>query len=222
MGNITDWLMVGITAVYVAATIIICISNRRSAKAARESVEESRKQFEKNVELQRQHNYDSIRPAVSIDYASNDDGTGYSGSITVTNHGLGPAVIRELRFISDGGRDYRNAHGYCPMNDFLAFRLQEENEQMPVQLIFHEYYSKEFRDDSEDRDFLGTGESLPLLRFAAKDRREGDVVARVFHGVRMELVYTDLYGSRDWTTVKRLGYFKPEWYRSAMRSGDTV
>ncbi len=42
---LTDWLMVIITAIYVAATIFICIYNGKSAKAAKEQTEEMIKQF---------------------------------------------------------------------------------------------------------------------------------------------------------------------------------
>ena len=46
MPTITDWLMVGITAVYVIATIFICWANINSAKATREQVAESKRQFD--------------------------------------------------------------------------------------------------------------------------------------------------------------------------------
>lgn len=46
MPTITDWLMVGITAVYVIATIFICSANIRSAKATREQVAEVKRQYE--------------------------------------------------------------------------------------------------------------------------------------------------------------------------------
>ena len=42
----TDWIMIVITAIYVIATILICIFNYRSAKATREQVAESQRQFE--------------------------------------------------------------------------------------------------------------------------------------------------------------------------------
>lgn len=45
---ITDWLMVGITIVYVVATIAICLANIKSAKATREQVAEAKRQFEEN------------------------------------------------------------------------------------------------------------------------------------------------------------------------------
>ena len=46
----TDWLMVIITAVYVVATIAICVENCKSAKASKEQLEESKRQFEVSQE----------------------------------------------------------------------------------------------------------------------------------------------------------------------------
>lgn len=46
MPTITDWLMVIITLVYVVATIFICLANMKSAKATREQLAESKRQFE--------------------------------------------------------------------------------------------------------------------------------------------------------------------------------
>ena len=44
----TDWLMVIITAVYVVATIFRCRANNISAKASKEQLEESKRQFEES------------------------------------------------------------------------------------------------------------------------------------------------------------------------------
>ena len=41
-----DWAMVWITLVYVVATIFICVANLRSAKATREQLAESKRQFD--------------------------------------------------------------------------------------------------------------------------------------------------------------------------------
>lgn len=43
--EIADWLMVVITALYLSATIIICVFNGKSAKAAKEQTEEIKRQF---------------------------------------------------------------------------------------------------------------------------------------------------------------------------------
>lgn len=45
MSSITDWIMVIITAVYVLATIAICIFNYKSAKASQIQVKESIRQY---------------------------------------------------------------------------------------------------------------------------------------------------------------------------------
>jgi len=44
--NISEWILIGITTVYVIATILICIFNYRSAKATREQVLEQKRQFD--------------------------------------------------------------------------------------------------------------------------------------------------------------------------------
>lgn len=46
MPIITDWLMVIITLIYVIATIAICAANIKSAKATRDQLAESKRQFE--------------------------------------------------------------------------------------------------------------------------------------------------------------------------------
>ncbi|SDB56552.1 hypothetical protein SAMN02910317_02947 [Ruminococcaceae bacterium FB2012] len=57
-----DWFMVIITAIYVIATIVICVFNGRSAKAAKEQTKTAKQQIE---EMIRQYN-ESNRPYVSV------------------------------------------------------------------------------------------------------------------------------------------------------------
>ena len=55
---LTDWLMVGITFVYAVVTVLILIANNKSAKIAKEQVDEMQREFEESnrprieVELQ--------------------------------------------------------------------------------------------------------------------------------------------------------------------------
>ena len=55
---ITDWLMVSITFVYAVVTVLILIANNKSAKIAKEQVDEMQREFEESnrprieVELQ--------------------------------------------------------------------------------------------------------------------------------------------------------------------------
>ena len=51
MPTITDWLTVAITFIYVIATIIICVSNKKSADLSREALALSREQFEESSRL---------------------------------------------------------------------------------------------------------------------------------------------------------------------------
>ena len=85
MPAITDWLMVVITAVYVVATIIICIANYKSAKEAHKQTEESIQQFNK-----------SNRPYITCEYILSS--RTYCG-IHICNHGN--QVARNLKINVD-------------------------------------------------------------------------------------------------------------------------
>lgn len=206
MDNITDLLMLIITVVYVIATIFISKQNKKSADAAIEAVKESKRQFDENIKLQNQHNLDAVRPAVSIDFKSNH-GNNFAGTITIMNHGLGPAIIKELKFFKDN-KIYKNENGFCSMQDLLQLRLKEENEQRIVWEIFKNIYTKEFTYKDNDLDYLAVGEKLELLSFSIENTQEANLVERVFKGVFMELTYTDIYHSCEWKNEKNLSYFK--------------
>lgn len=45
MTEIANWSLVGLTAIYVVATIFICLANRRAAAASKEQTDEMRRQF---------------------------------------------------------------------------------------------------------------------------------------------------------------------------------
>ena len=44
--SLSDWIMVGVTIVYVIATVCIFIANNKSAKAAEKQLQQMKKQFE--------------------------------------------------------------------------------------------------------------------------------------------------------------------------------
>jgi len=81
MPSITDWLMVGITFVYVVATIFICVANVKSAKATKAQLAESQKQFK-----------ESNRPYITCEYILTN--RVFCG-IRLCNHGN--QVARNLR-----------------------------------------------------------------------------------------------------------------------------
>lgn len=254
--NITEWLMVIITAVYVWATFQIRKANQESAKVASEAVKESQRQFEenlkesqrqfeenlresqrqfetnleeskrqfevnlnesriqfeKNLRLQEKHNRDSVRPAVMVQFSSVSDGTGLAGKITINNHGLGPAIIKELKF-KKGNNVYENSNKYCTIGYLIEKRMFEENIQHQLEGVFTHQYTKEFRDIDKDRDYLAVNEDLCLLEFATQTFEESEIVGKIFDGVEMELVYTDLYDddTLNWTIIKKLSFFKLNW-----------
>lgn len=207
-----------ITLVYVIATCFIWAANKKSADAAQRStqvaidaLEESKKQFKQNIELQKQHNIDSVRPAVSIHYSSSGNPDAFLGYIKITNHGLGPAIIKGMRFKNDNGKEYNNPNGYCTFFDLVKMRVDEEKLDLQVKKVFVTYYTKEFRNQKDDADFLAVNEDLPLLEFRTINRKDADNVAKIFQGLSVDLIYTDIFNSDEWIVSKRLTYFVHSW-----------
>ena len=240
----TDWLMVIITAIYVVATIFIWLSNKKSADAAQKSVdaanaaleeskrqftqsfelqqksteaaigalEESKNQFKQNIELQKQHNRDSVRPALSVDFSTDSKDGEFFGRVKITNHGLGPAIIKALVFKKDG-KPIVNNNQYCTFLDLVCKRAEKEQLDLQIEKIF-KCYTKEFRNMSYDADFLAVNESLQLLEFCTISYGEASSVGKIFNGVTMELIYTNIYGEEQEHIIKRLSYFQPDWVGS--------
>lgn len=67
----TDWIMIAITAIYVIATILICIFNYRSAKATREQVAESQRQFEETNRAFVTVTFENIRSGLAVLHIQN-------------------------------------------------------------------------------------------------------------------------------------------------------
>lgn len=66
MPSITDWLMVIITLVYVVATIFICVANVKSAKATREQLAESKRQFDEENRAFVTVTFDIVRSGLAV------------------------------------------------------------------------------------------------------------------------------------------------------------
>lgn len=69
--QITDWLMVLITAVYTAATIFICRANIRSAEATREQIAESVRQFNEENRAFVTVNFEIVRGGLAVLHIQN-------------------------------------------------------------------------------------------------------------------------------------------------------
>lgn len=71
MMQITDWLMVLITAVYTIATIFICSANIKSAKATREQIAESVRQFNEDNRAFVTVNFEIVRGGLAVLHIQN-------------------------------------------------------------------------------------------------------------------------------------------------------
>lgn len=103
----TDWLMVIITAVYVVATIIICVFNGKSAKAAKEQTETTKLQID---EMVRQYN-ESNRPFVIVRFDIIR-----SGLMCFVIENIGPVEAKDINikindeFISNLEKEDKESH----------------------------------------------------------------------------------------------------------------
>ena len=101
-----DWAMVIITAIYVGATIIIMVANRSAAKAAKEQLEEMKKEHDENTRIQVMPYLrfqvgdhlpikNKMLPSFTIninEYDGNEDCVADMNAIEVTNIGQGLAT----------------------------------------------------------------------------------------------------------------------------------
>lgn len=115
MPTVTDWLMVGITLVYVVATIAIWFANHKSARATEKQLEESKRQFDETKRLEHMpymqvsfgewitsDERGSYLPNMWLDINRTADNHASSSgmSIDVTNIGLGLAVNLKCQWVS--------------------------------------------------------------------------------------------------------------------------
>ena len=115
MPTITDWLMVGITLVYVIATIAIWFANHKSARATEKQLIESKRQFNETKRLEHMPYMQvsfgewitngergSYLPNMwlNINHTADNHASSSGMSIDVTNIGLGLAVNLKCQWVS--------------------------------------------------------------------------------------------------------------------------
>ena len=147
MPTITDWLMVGITAIYVVATIFISCANIKSVNATRDQLTESKRQYEdkKRLEIMPYFEiivHDDIRDFVeciglTISNSNAENSTVIDRRISIKNIGLG--VAKDFTYT------WCNLDGCYPRNDlgFTAFAPGEEKS------IYFDFYAECNADFSE-------------------------------------------------------------------------
>ena len=101
--TITDWIMVGITAVYVIATIFIFVANIKSANAAKKQLETSKNQFEETKRLECLPCFD-INPEQGasggfqeIDLTTQMGGLIITGGYNISISNIGKGIAKELK-----------------------------------------------------------------------------------------------------------------------------
>lgn len=115
MPTITDWLMVGITLVYVIATIAIWFANHKSARATEKQLIESKRQFDETKHLEHmpymQVSFGELitngergsylpNMWLNINRTADNHASSSGMSIDVTNIGLGLAVNLKCQWVS--------------------------------------------------------------------------------------------------------------------------
>lgn len=118
-------IMVIITAIYVIATILICVYNRKSAEASKKQISESQHQFKENQRLQvmpylqfkieKLPNVEHQSPCIYLDLYSNKDKILESTSyISIKNIGVGIAHHLEITLTTS----YKHNDKF-PANDII-------------------------------------------------------------------------------------------------------
>ena len=106
---ITDWLMFFVTVIYVIATIFIYRANIKSADAAHEQIEESRKQFKETTRLNMMPFFEFEKAVISAHGSSvaplnlvisKGDKTFVSREYIIRNIGLGAAKNIRYKYIN--------------------------------------------------------------------------------------------------------------------------
>lgn len=170
---LTDWLMVVITGIYVAATIAIWLANHKSAKTTEKQLVESKRQFEETKRLEHM-------PYMQVsfgDYITSDKTGSYYPNmllsigrmndsrcsscgkrLTLTNIGLGLAVNLKCKWIAEGS--------YAEYN--LATSLLKQDESNNSTLIVSAGVPKDKPQLAEAKlvicydDFLGNHYEQPI------------------------------------------------------------
>lgn len=88
--SVTDWLMVGITLVYVIATIAIWFANHKSARATEKQLNESKRQFEETKRLE-------YMPCFEMCFDKIEAGSGKSIELTDKQTGITHSLFTKYR-----------------------------------------------------------------------------------------------------------------------------
>ena len=152
----------------------------------------TRKIAKETIKLQIQHNYDEVKPLVSIFFNAGDV------SIVLKNQGLGPAIFTSMKWI-----DKENNEEFDSLNDLIKYKSNIGEFQ---DLIIYHIYTKKFWDVEEDMDLLAPQEELCLFRIEDNEKitREENKAnaAKILRNVEVIITLTNIYRS-DIQTIKK-------------------
>ena len=148
------------------------------------------------LKLQKEQNIDNVRPVLAVHLDANDI------SITITNHGLGPVVLKAMEYI-----DTVNKHQAKTLIELLL--KKHTSFQTQTKLAIKYCYTKPFDGNDLDPDILAPQESLIFIRCEPNDLEpeERNLLYELFRDVTMKIVYTDVYNSKEWILQKDLSWF---------------
>lgn len=156
MPTITDWIMVGITFLYMLFTIGIFIANLRSSESAKSQLEETKKQmeesknqFEKQL-AETKHQYEETKrlealPFLQIDTATRNDSrlsvelslfsgegdrNGYVNDIQFEVKNIGRGTVKDILF------DWQNLKGHKTEKQWFPIRSLTSGDKETVKYTF--------------------------------------------------------------------------------------
>ncbi len=198
MPTVTDWMMVGITAAYVIATIFIYRANIKSANATREQLVESKRQYEdkKRIEIMPYLQFEQTRN--KAEYELNlvlDSGDRLIGEyvLTLRMKNIGNGAAKDIAYFYEWDNREKSAdRGAFPVPALsssenqsirisFAYKLDEKEERIACFLLRYRdlldnYYTQETlfrfrRDINEGMKLIEIDTSSPV--FVSKDNTIG-------------------------------------------------
>ena len=119
--TITDWIMCGLTAIYVVATIFILRANTRSAKAAAKQLEETQRIQEQNVAI-------SLLDHRARVYYQLTEWLEYAGNLTISNRPEKDSLWRFFVMVKEKST-------FVPLSDPILSRCDDKTISVILQRL---------------------------------------------------------------------------------------
>ena len=168
----TDWLMIGITAAYVVATVFICIANFKSARATRDQVEESKREYEETRRLQ-------VMPYLQVSFREG----------LLDEHG-DPQTPYSILTISNGEKDNQ-----VSMVRYITFTNVGQGLNHHTKISWNEINKKEKPRFEKDIVIPPQGKWGTNVLFSAQRPESDDPMKKIVTKESIYIEYMDLLGN---------------------------